>query len=187
MDTPIDPGGVPPDAAPSTTRPRRRTAAPLSPYLMDPSRLTDVVAAIQAMGIYKFYKLPFAGWADRISANPAEADKWEAVFVEHPEFFRLDSARQRASLVWRRQFPKRYDVDTGRTLSYSEFDALGPDQKARVSRIPLAPDDIKALVDTAVNLHSRALEHQRDKRWWFILLASAGGGVLAAVIGAAFK
>jgi len=40
-----------------------------SPYLNDTGRLADVIAAIQAMGTYKFYKLDFEGWADRITAN----------------------------------------------------------------------------------------------------------------------
>jgi hypothetical protein len=47
----------------------------------------------------------------------------------------------------------------------------------------LEASDIKMLVDTAVNLHSRALEHQKDKRWW-IPLASAAGGLIGSIIGA---
>lgn len=153
-----------------------------SPYLADSNRLGDVIAAIQAMATYKFYKLPFSGWADRISADESQAEKWRQVFQQHPEFFRLDSAKEKASLVWRRQFPKRFHVDEARVLSAKEYDALTSEQKTRISRTPLTPSDIKALVDTAVNLHSRALEHQKDKRWW-IALASAGGGLFGAIIG----
>jgi hypothetical protein len=155
----------------------------LSPYLRDPGRLGDVIAAIQAMATYKFYKLPFAGWADRMSADESLADKWKLVFLEHPEFFRLDSAKEKASLVWRRQFPKRYDVDAERILTGAEYDALTDERKSRVSRVPLSSSDIKALVDTAVNLHSRALEHQKDKRWW-VALAGAIGGLIGSVLGA---
>lgn len=164
----------------------RRKPAPLSPYLADPNRLGDVIAAIQAMAVYKFYKLPFSGWADRISADEKQAERWKAIFLQHPEFFRLDSARAKASLVWRRQFPKRFDVDAERVLSVTEYAALTSEQKVRVSRTPLAPADIKALVDTAVSLHSRALEHEKDKRWW-IALASAAGGLIGAIIGALVK
>ena len=159
---------------------------PESPYLRDPNRLGDVIAAIQAMATYKFYKLPFAGWADRMSADESQAAKWKALFIEHPEFFRLDSAKEKASLVWRRQFPKRYDVDNERVLTNQEYNALTNEEKLRVSRVPLASADIKALVDTAVNLHSRALEHQKDKRWW-VALASAGGGLVGSVLGALLK
>ena len=108
------------------------------------------------------------------------------MFLEHPEFFRLDSARAKASLVWRRQFPKRYDVDAEKTLTSEEYYALTSVQQLRVSRIPLSSADIKALVDTAVNLHSRALEQQKDKRWW-VALAGATGGLIGSILGALLR
>lgn len=156
-----------------------------SPYIKRPGRLADVIAAIQAMAAYKFYKLDFKGWADRISGDESQACKWEQVFKEHPEFFRLDSARERASLVWRRQFPKRYDVDAERVITSVEYDALSDYSKQRISRNPLSSSDIKALVDTAIDLHSRALEHQRDKRWWTALMSGVGA-IVGAFIGAYF-
>ena len=154
-----------------------------SPYLADSGRLADVIAAIQAMGTYKFYKLPFEGWADRITANKNQALYWKNVFEQHPEFFRLDSAREKASLVWRRQYPKRFHVDLEKRLSVEEFKALTDDQKNRVSRDPLTPGDIKALVDTAINLHSRALESEHERKWWIPLASSAIGGLFGAILG----
>jgi hypothetical protein len=103
-----------------------------SPYLANSGRLADVIAAIQAMGTYKFYKLSFEGWADRITANKNQAFYWKNVFEQHPEFFRLDSAREKASLVWRRQYPKRFHVDLEKHLSVEKFKALPDDQKGRV-------------------------------------------------------
>lgn len=157
-----------------------------SPYLNDQNRLGDVVAAIQAMATYKYYKLSHEDWADRIAADKSQANKWKEIFLEHPEFFRLDSTREKASLVWRRQFPKRYNVDTGKILSHSEYEALIGKERSRISRVPLSSSDIKALVDTAVNLHSRALEHQKDKRWW-VALSGAVGGLIGIIIGALLK
>jgi hypothetical protein len=154
--------------------------------LKDSNRLGDVIAAIQAMATYKYYKLSFDGWADRMSADPSQAPKWKAVFVEHPEFFRLDSAREKASLVWRRQFPKRYHVDSGLVLSNAEYESLTVQEQLRVSRNPLSSMDIKALVDTAVNMHSRALEQQKDRRWW-LPIACAVGGLVGSVAGAMLK
>jgi hypothetical protein len=153
-----------------------------SPYLSDPNRLADVISAIQVMSTYKFYKLPFNGWADRISANASRGEYWQRIFEQHPEFFRLDGQRQKASLVWRRQYPKRFQVDEERVLTKAEYDALDERGKQRVSRVRLTPDDIKALVDTAINLHARALEEQRERRWW-IPLASAIGGLVGGVLG----
>jgi hypothetical protein len=37
---------------------------PSSPYISNPERLADVIAAIQAMSKYKYYKLDFSSWAD---------------------------------------------------------------------------------------------------------------------------
>ena len=116
------------------------------------------------MGTYKFYKLTFEGWADRITANKNQALYWKNVFEQHPEFFRLDGAREKASLVWRRQYPKRFHVDLEKRLSVEEFKALPDDQMGRVSRDPLTPDDIRALVDTAINLYSRALESEHARK-----------------------
>jgi hypothetical protein len=108
-----------------------------SPYLSDPERLADVIAAIQAMSTYKFYKLDFAVWADRIVGDDTKAAHWKSVFEEHPEFFRLDAGHVKASLIWRRQHQKRFDVDSESKITKEEFDSLTLQQKARVSRTPL--------------------------------------------------
>jgi hypothetical protein len=158
-----------------------------SPYLNDPNRLADVIAAIQVMSTYKFYKLTFDAWADRISADSSRGEYWQNIFEQHPEFFRLDGQRQKASLVWRRQYPKRFQVDKEKVLSKDEFELLSESEKQRVSRVPLTPGDIKTLIDTAINLHSRALEELKDRRWWVPLLASAVGGLIGAIIGVLLK
>jgi hypothetical protein len=154
-----------------------------SPYLSDPNRLADVISAIQVMSTYKFYKLTFDKWADRISADPSRGEYWQKIFDQHPEFFRLDSERKKASLVWRRQYPKRFHVDEERVLTKEEYDQLNESERKKVSRVRLTPADIKTLVDTAINLHARGLEEQRERRWW-IPLASAIGGLIGGIAGA---
>lgn len=136
------------------------------------------------MGTYKFYKLDFEGWADRITANRNQATYWKNVFEQHPEFFRLDSERKMASLVWRRQYPKRFHVDQEKRLSVEELDALPEEQKKRISRDTLTPEDIKTLLDTAVSLRSRALEAEHERKWWIPLVSSAIGGLVGAILGA---
>lgn len=159
----------------------------MSAYLNEPGRLGDVIAAIQAMATYKFYKLTFEGWADRISGDKERADHWKRVFEEHPEFFRLDSERKRASLVWRRQYPRRYFVDEERTLSSNELSDLPTDTQAnRISRTPLSASDISTLVKTAIDLHSRALDARKETRWW-IPLGAATGSLIGAIIGALIR
>ncbi|MGR4869891.1 hypothetical protein ACIPRI_13600 [Variovorax sp. LARHSF232] len=158
----------------------------LSPYLADTRRLADVIAAIQVMGTYKFYWQDFAGWAERISGDAQVAAYWRNIFEDHPEFFRLDGDRQGAALVWRRQYPKRFHVDEERRLSVAECLALTEAEMERVSREPLSANDIRALIDTAVGLHSRALDQQKERRWW-LPLVTAVAALLGAVLGAWLK
>lgn len=159
-----------------------------SPYLSSDERLADVIAAIQAMGTYKFYKLDFKAWADRISGDETQADHWRLIFEQHPEFFRLDSPRQRASLVWRRQRQKLYDVDADQNIPKAQLQNLSADQRQRLSRMPLKSDELAMLISTAINLHARALEHKQDSRWKISaglgFLGAVAGGVVAAVISA---
>jgi hypothetical protein len=154
-----------------------------SSYFNEPNRLAEVISAIQVMGTYKFYKLDFAQWADRISGDANQADHWKTVFEEHPEFFRLDAGRGRSSLVWRRTYPKLYDVDREEKISRDQFFQLSDEKKARISRSPLNNSDISTLISAAVQLHSRALEHQQDKRWWI----SGVVGLLGVILGACIQ
>lgn len=152
-----------------------------SPYLKSDQRLADVIAAIQAMATYKFYKLGFEEWADRIVGDTERADHWQHVFDEHPEFFRLDSKREKASLVVRRQHQKLYDVDQEKKISREEYNSLA--SKDRISRTPLTADEISTLINTAIEMHSRAVDQENLRKWW-VPLATAGAGFVGAVIGA---
>jgi hypothetical protein len=150
------------------------------PYLT-PGRLPDVIAAITALGTYRYYKLSFEACAERIPNRPDEAERWGEILGEHPEFFRVNKQANTASLVWRRQNPKRFDPRRSVEITREEFDALTPQQQAETSRRPLSPSEITALINVAVNLHERALEHQKAARWWIPIVTSA-----MAFVGALF-
>jgi hypothetical protein len=150
-----------------------------SPYLKYENRLAEVIASIQVMGTYKFYKLDFIGWADRISGDTSEADKWEKIFIEHPEFFRIDQTKKKASLVWRRNYPKNFNVDTRSEVSKEDFLSLPNEEKARISRNPLSNDDISMLIESAISLHSRALQDRQDKRWWIPIAIGLIAGIVS--------
>jgi hypothetical protein len=139
------------------------------------------------MATYKYYKLTFEGWADRISADKQRAGHWQQVFEQHPEFFRLDGERKKVSLVWRRQYPRRYYVDEERTLTVPELEQLPREvQETRISRSPLTASDISTLVKTAIELHSRALEAKKEMRWW-LPLVTAGTSLLGVIVGALIR
>lgn len=151
-----------------------------SPYLTQPDRLGDVIAAIQVMGTYKFYKLDFPSWADRIVGDQNEAPHWRAVVEQHPEFFRMDSKREKASLVWRRQRQKLFNVDTGKEITREQFGELSDDRKIRISRMPLISTELALLIDAAIKLHTTALEHKKDRRWWITIVATLAGVIIGA-------
>jgi len=151
-----------------------------SPYLHEENRLGDVIAAIQVMGSYGYYKLDFKGWAKRISGDENKAEHWKRIFLEHPEFFRLDTEGVKASLAWRRSYRRRYSVDQQRELKLEEYNALPPEESARISRLPLTGNEISILINTAINLHTRAIEQNREHRW----LSSPLFTLLSVVLGA---
>lgn len=151
-----------------------------NPYLKD-HRLADVIAGITALGTYKFYKLNIDAWANRITGSTANADHWRTLFSEHPEFFRLTSEQQKVSLVWRRQFPRNFDVDADPEIS-PDHDIAG-NQESRISRRPLEPGELTELIGVAIRLHDRALEQHKARGWW-IPLAAAGLSFIGALIGA---
>jgi hypothetical protein len=135
-----------------------------SPYLADDNRLADVIAAIQTMGAHPLYKQDFAEWSDRICGDESRAEYWRKVFIEHPEFFRVDSTKEYVSLVLRRQRPKVVNIDDGTTCTYAQFRALPREKQDRYNRPSLNADELEALIDVAINLHARATERARDRR-----------------------
>jgi hypothetical protein len=165
---------------------RRHALAKTSPYIESPARLGDVIAAIQAMAVSEFHMRSFESWATSITGDKGKAQHWKAVLEEHPEFFRLDTTRMLASLVWRRQTPKRYHVDQQKMLSDLDIEHLPENEQGRISRPPLTSSDIKTLIDAAINLHTRAVELRRESRWW-VPLAGAVGGLIGSVIGSFLK
>lgn len=149
-----------------------------NPYLIH-GRLPDLIAALTAMGAYKFYKLDFEAWANRISGPQKSGEHWKTVFRDHPEFFRFNQEQTKASLVWRRTLPRDYDVDgVPEVLPDHQLDG---GQYDRISRRPLDPDEIKALITVAIELHERAIDQQRSSRWWIPLLTG-----FLALLGAVF-
>ena len=84
-----------------------------------------------------------------------------------------------ASLRWRHGYDRNYDADTGTELTPSQIQSLNEAQRKQLTRKPLTADQTEALMKTAVDFHTRALEHEREQRWLTPLLFA----ILTAVIG----
>ncbi len=86
-----------------------------------------MIAAIQAMGTYKYYSMKFDEWSDQICGDASRGEYWRAVFEQHPEFFRSYERQeeQYVSLVWRRQFPDHFHT--------RRMTAISPEDAARTA------------------------------------------------------
>jgi hypothetical protein len=91
-------------------------------------------------------------------------------------------SREKASLILRRQRQKLYNVDDDSVWSKERFEAQTPEAKTRFSRLPLTAGEIEALIDVAINLHTRAAERARDRLWWVAPTLAFAGALLGGVI-----
>ena len=85
-----------------------------SPYLDNDLRLSDIIAAIQAMGSYPWFARKLEDWKTKLG-EPQSADTWVIIFKKHPEFFRVADEGW-ASLRWRFAYDKTYDAKAGKEL-----------------------------------------------------------------------
>ena len=159
---------------------------PGSPYLKH-NRLADVVAAIQFMSLNVRSSQSCEKWADGISGDKTRAAHWRTVFQDHPEFFRPSpDYPDHYALIWRRASPRLFYRPEGRMLTQAEYGALADPDKSNVSRARVPEDEVKTLIDIAIELHAKAREQQVDWRWWVPTAASFVGALIAVALGIAF-
>jgi hypothetical protein len=162
-----------------------------SPYLK-PGRLADVIAALQIMGARQRPEGEIVDLSRELSGrdDPEEVKRWTAVYKEHPEFFLtyfLDSGgTEKAALRWR-YTNKLYDPMSGKEFTQEEKEKLPQEKKSHLTTKPLPSDAIGTLMNTAIELHSRALDELAAKRWWIPILAACLGfiGALTGAVVAA--
>lgn len=158
-----------------------------NPYLK-PGRLADVIAAIQVMAAAKRPEREIREWAYMLDRNRdlATIERWNSVFKEHREFFltyKLNGNKDlKAALRWRYAF-KTFDSKKQKEHTPEEIEALPEAQKALLTTKPLASDQVQALLSTAIQLHTSALEELTAARWWVPLIAALLG-FIGAVLGA---
>jgi len=156
------------------------------PYLRQ-GRLADVIAALQVMASAERPEREIKDWAyelDRNRENSAIA-RWTDVFTEHREFFitcRLyDKGELKAASRWRYVF-KTFDPKTGKEYTLAELEALPDEKRWSLTTKPLAGDQIQTLLNTAIGLHTRAIEELLAARWWIPLIAAVLG-FAGAIVG----
>ncbi len=161
----------------------------MDPYLRQ-GRLADVIAAIQVMASAKRPEGKIKDWAwelDR-SRDSRTVARWNGVFNEHREFFityHLQNEEElKAALRWRYVF-KNLDAETGQEYTPAEIAKLPDDQRKLLTTKPLTGEQIQTLLNTAIGLHTRAIEELGAKRWWVPLIAAFlgfGGAIAGSVL-----
>jgi len=145
----------------------------MGPYLKNPHRLADILAAIQVLGTYEFAARDLDKWANRLGRKPKSGHAWDVVFDEHPEFFTKDDTGK-YSLIWRRSFNRDYDTITKKEIEKEERNKLAEEEKnghpSRLSRRPLDNGQIEHLCNLAINLHEREIQHRQEMRWWITIV-----------------
>ena len=121
--------------------------------------------------------------------QPCTPGGWRQVFMEHPEFFRFhdEPAKTWAAMRWRWALDRDYDPASGRSLSFDELQTASKEQRERLTRPPLTPEQIETLMSTAVKLHATAIERARHARWWIPVVIPAITTIVGILLGAWLK
>lgn len=146
-----------------------------SPYLTNPHRLADILAALQVMGTYSWASSEVDKWEQRLG-KPASTENWRVIFDEHPEFFRTDD--KGVTVRWRYGNHRNFDGDRNCELKAEEIAALPNEKKDKLTRKPLTSEQIETLMKTAIELHNRAIAHSQEHRWMTPLLFTLLGVVI---------
>lgn len=166
---------------------RRFYSPEQSPYLKQ-GRLPEVLAALQITAEGERPEKEITGWARELSPTHADHEivLWTSVFREHPEFFVIytlpGQTILKAALRWR-YTNKLYDAKQGKYLTPQEKDALSPEERGLLTTEPLKTDAVEILINTAIELHTRAIAERRERRWWIPIFAAVLGFV-GALLGA---
>jgi hypothetical protein len=157
-----------------------------SPYLAHRARLGDVIAAIQILGSFPWHAIRKEHWEQHFQTAKSTSDgTWDLVFAEHPEFFLVTSDGD-VALRWRFAHQRTFDPRKGIDYTPEQRDAqLNDDEKSKLHRRPLSPDQVGALLKVAIELHTRDLAQAQDLRWRIPIIASFAGGLIGAILGTA--
>ena len=160
----------------------------MSSYLVE-SRLQDIIAAIQVMGSYpKFTSRETDRWEAKLGKPKSGAD-WYDVCSEHPEFFRTNVTSRNGpqkwvGLRWRWALDEDYSPTERVRLGQDRIDGLPSGEKKKLTRPPLESSQIEALISSAIQLHSRAIEDRKEARWLLPIIIPAAMGLVGVIIGA---
>jgi len=159
-----------------------------SPYLL-PDRLADVLAALQIMAAAERPERKIVDWANELDRNRDSEtfERWKGVFEGHREFFLVYKLAGeddlKAALRWR-YVNKLYNSQTGQEYSVEQKQQLPEKQQWALTTKPLSVEATTALMNKAVDLHTRAIEELTARKWWIPVVVAVIGAVVTLLVGA---
>ncbi|MBN8965338.1 MAG: hypothetical protein J0H89_08155 [Rhizobiales bacterium] len=186
-------------------------------HYLEKDRLANVIAAIQTLGVADRPTATLNRWvaeleaseelsSDQLDQSPikfAERKKWQAVFEQHPEFFKTYTLRgeQRVLLRWR--YAEAIKTTPAKAEDAAKADSAAPPDESKAKpepedktentedfadtpSKPLTADQIEVLINTAIALHGKELgtAERRPERLQPFLMATFGAVVGTVAISA---
>src|SRR5687768_10864781 len=142
-----------------------------SQYL-EKDRLANVIAAIQVLGVSENASGTLDRWVaeletseeltpEQIERTPVrfgDRKKWQAIFEQHPEFFKSYTTRgePRVSLRWRYAQTVNLEPKPKAPAAAESNDLIKPEDEYDLTKVKsksLTPEQIEVLINTAIELH----------------------------------
>jgi hypothetical protein len=185
-------------------------------HYLEKDRLANVIAAIQTLGVADRPAATLNRWVAELEASEelssdqldhapvkfGERKKWQAVFEQHPEFFKSYTVRgeQRVLLRWRyaeaiKTIPAKADAAKPDNATKPDESTAKPETDSKAEKTedfadtpsrPLTADQIEVLINTAIALHGRELggAERSPDRLRPLLMATFGAVVGTVAISA---
>ena len=112
----------------------------------------------------------------------AERKKWQAVFEQHPEFFKTYTLRGEPRVLLRWRFSESIKREANGAASGKDS-AEKPENSAAQPGNPLNADQIQVLINTAIEMHARAVASERSPDRFKPVLMAIIGAALGTVAG----
>ena len=158
-------------------------------HYLEKDRLANLIAAIQIMAVADRPSGTLNRWvaeleaseeltSDQLDKSPikfAERKKWQTVFEQHPEFFKTYTLRgdPRVLLRWRYAETLKNGAN-GKAPSEAE----DKDETELQPSKPLTAEQIQVLINTAIGMHAKEAEAERNPdKFRPLLMASIGAGL----------
>jgi hypothetical protein len=68
-------------------------------------------------------------------------------------------------------------------MGQEAYKRLNVSERGRISRSPLDISELATLINTAIELHARAVAHEAAGRWWIAPLISVVSAFTGALVG----